>query len=186
MKTIEKWKLLETESIIDNKWCKIQKDTVELPSGKIIDDYYVSLRPEVVLVFPVTKDNKAIMVRQYKHGVKEIVLEFPGGVFDPAEEQSHKAALRELREETGYSTQDIEALSVVYDNPTKDTNNIYFFLARNVEKTHEVEFDPTEDIETIEVPIEEIPRLIKEQKIKVSGSIAIYYMGVMELGLGKT
>jgi len=181
MKSIEKWKILKTDIPLDNKWCTVHKDTVELPSGKIIDDYFVNIRPEVVLVLPVTADGKAIMVRQYKHGAKEVLLEFPGGVFDPGDGSAETAALRELREETGYDTANIEQLGVVYDNPTKDSNQIFFFLAHNVEKLHETEFDITEDIETIEVPLDEIPGLIKGGKIRVSGSIAIYYMAMAVL-----
>src|ERR1700733_14051622 len=110
MKSIQKWKRLKTEVALNNKWCTVHKDTVELPAGKIIDDYFVHIRPDVVLVFPITADGKVIMVRQYKHGAKEILLEFPGGIVDTSEDSVHAAALRELREETGYFTADIEAL----------------------------------------------------------------------------
>jgi len=181
MKKIEKWKILKTDIALDNKWCVVHKDTVALPSGKIIDDYYVCIRPNVVLVFPITADGKVIMVRQYKHGAKEILLEFPSGVVDEKEDSIEAAALRELREETGYATANLELLTAVCDNPTKDTNKIFFFLARNVEKLYDTEFDPTEDIETVEIPIEKIPFMIKAQEIKVSGSIAIYYMALAAL-----
>ena len=167
--------------MLDNKWCTVHKDTVELPSGKIIDDYFVSIRPDVVLVFPVTADGKVIMVRQYKHGAKEILLEFPGGVVDAEETSVKAAALRELREETGYTSADIKQIGVVYDNPTKDTNKIFFFLARNVLQLHDTEFDITEDIETVEVAFDDVPRLIASGEIKVSGSLAIYYMALAHL-----
>ncbi len=181
---MEKWKIIKTDVALDNKWCTVHKDIVELPSGKIIDDYFVNIRPDVVLIFPVTADGKVIMVQQYKHGAKEVLLEFPGGVFDPTDESAEAAALRELREETGYSSADVVPLTVVYDNPTKDTNKMYFFLARNAEKATDTEFDHTEDIETLEIPLAEIHGLIKEQKIRVTGSIALYYMALMALGSG--
>jgi len=181
MKIIQKWKTIKTGVVLDNKWCTVHKDTVELPSGKIIDDYFVSIRPDVVLVFPVTADGKVIMVRQYKHGAKEILLEFPGGVVDAEETSVKAAALRELREETGYTSADIKQIGVVYDNPTKDTNKIFFFLAWKVVQLHDTEFDITEDIETVEVAFDDIPRLIKSGEIKVSGSVAIYYMALAHL-----
>jgi ADP-ribose pyrophosphatase len=181
MKTIKKWKTLKTEVALDNKWTTVHKETVELPSGKIIDDYFVNIRPDVVLIFPVTAGGNAIMVRQYKHGAKEILLEFPGGVIDAGEDSVEAAALRELREETGYASAHLIELGYVYDNPTKDTNRIYFFAALNAEKLHETELDATEDIETVEVPVGEIPHLIKAGKIKVSGSLAIYYLALAAL-----
>lgn len=178
---MEKWKTLVTDVALDSKWCKVQKDTIELPSGKIIDDYYVNVRPDVVLIFPVTAENKVIMVRQYKHGVKEILLEFPGGIFEADQETPQMAAERELREETGYSSVNMKELCIVYDNPTKDTNRIFFFLAYNAEKKYDTEFDPTEEIEIVEIPIQEIPILIKAQEIRVAGSIALYFTALTVL-----
>lgn len=181
MKIIQKWKTIKTGVVLDNKWCTVHKDIVELPSGKIIDDYFVGIRPDVVLVFPITSGGTVIIVRQYKHGAKEILLEFPGGIVDATENSVEAAALRELREETGYTSADITQIGVVYDNPTKDTNKIYFFLARNVMQLHDTEFDVTEDIETVEVAFDDIPRLIISGEIKVSGSIAVYYMALAHL-----
>ena len=181
---MKQWKILRTDSAFDNKWCKVQRHTVELPTGKILDDYYVNVRPDVVLIFPITSDGNVIMVRQYKHGVMETLLEFPGGVIDSQEEHPITAAERELREETGYFSSRMEELSFVYDNPTKDTNKIFFFLAQDVEKIHDTEFDSTEDIETVKIQISEIPELIKNQKITVAGSIALYFTALMHLNLG--
>lgn len=178
---MEPWRTLQTDIIINNRWCRVHKDTVELPSGAVIDDYFVHVRPDVVLVLPIMDNGNVIMVKQYKHGAKEILLEFPGGFYDPEDGTAEEAAARELREETGYTCNVLEPLTAVYDNPTKDTNKIFFFLARNVHKSHDTEFDATENIETMEIPFDDIPRLIREQKLKVTGSIAIYYMAKMAM-----
>lgn len=176
---MQPWKTLDTEITINNRWCRVHKDTVELPSGKVVDDYFVHIRPDVVLVLPVTNEGNAVMVRQYKHGAKEILLEFPGGFFDPEDGSPEEAAARELREETGYTCEKLEALTAVYDNPTKDTNKIYFFLAREARKSHDTAFDATEEIETVEIPFKDIAKMIRQQQIKVSGSVAIYFMAKM-------
>jgi 8-oxo-dGTP pyrophosphatase MutT (NUDIX family) len=60
-------------------------------------------------------------VRQYRHGAGEILLELPAGTFNPDEESPQAAAIRELKEETGYSTEQVIPLSIIYDNPVKDT-----------------------------------------------------------------
>jgi ADP-ribose pyrophosphatase len=175
---MKKWETLKSDIALDNEWCKVRKETVQLPSGKIIDDYYVNIRPDVVLVFPITRDGKIIMVSQYKHGVKEILLEFPGGIFDPEKESPELAAARELREETGYYSPNLHTMTVVYDNPTKDTNNIYFVLAQDIQQKYATAFDSTEDIEIVEVSLGDIPDMIKDQKIRVSGSIALYFTAI--------
>lgn len=177
----EPWEVLKSEIVFHNKWVTIQKDAVKLPNGLILDDYFLNVRPEVAIALPVTKDGKAIMVRQYKHGGKEIFLEFPGGVFDAACETPAEGALREMREETGYHSDEMIYLGKVFDDPTKDTNCIHFFLAKNAFKKFEPEPDLTENIEILEVVFEDIPDLIKANKMQVCGSIAIYTLAAIHL-----
>ncbi len=183
MSKIEPWDILKTEIVFHNKWVTIQRDAVKLPNGLVLDDYFVNVRPEVVVILPVTKEGKTIMVRQYKHGGKEILLEFPGGVFSEGEtdESPMEGALREMREETGYYSDEMIYLGKVLYDPTKDTNNIHFFLAKNAVKKFMPEPDLTENIEVLEVPFQDIPELIKAGKIKVCGTIAIYAMAAMKL-----
>ncbi len=181
MPKIEPWEILKSDIVFHNKWVTIQQDLVKLPNGLVIDDYFVNVRPEVVITLPITKEGKAIMVRQYKHGGKEILQEFPGGVFEAENETPAEGALREMREETGYHSDEMVYLGKVFDDPTKDTNSIHFFLAKNAIKKFEPEPDLTENIEIIEVPFDEIPELIKANKIKVCGAIAIYTLASMHL-----
>jgi ADP-ribose pyrophosphatase len=181
MSKIEPWETLKSDIVFHNKWVTIQKDAVKLPNGLVIDDYYLNVRPEVVIALPVTKEGNAILVRQYKHGGKEIFLEFPGGVFDAGAETPEEGALREMREETGYYSDEMVYLGKVFDAPTKDTNCIHFFLAQNAFKKFEPQPDLTENIEIMEVPFGDIPGLIKENKMRVCGAIAIYTMASMHL-----
>jgi ADP-ribose pyrophosphatase len=181
MAKIEPWEVLKSEIVFHNKWVTIQQDNVKLPNGMVINDYYLNVRPEVVIALPVTKEGNAIMVRQYKHGGKEILLEFPGGVFEAEKETPEEGARREMREETGYHSDEMVYLGKVFDDPTKDTNCIHFFLAKNSIRKFEPEPDLTENIEVIEVPLTDISGLIKANKIKVCGAIAIYTMATMYL-----
>ena len=126
------WKTLRTEMVLDLRWYKVRREEVQLPDGRILDDYYVSVRPEVALVFPVTPAGEVIMVRQYKHGAREILLELPGGVCDPGE-PPEASARRELLEETGYAAGRLTHLATLHDDPTKNTNRFHLFLAEGVE-----------------------------------------------------
>ncbi|MEO1123540.1 MAG: NUDIX hydrolase, partial [Cyanobacteria bacterium J06639_16] len=97
----KRWTLLRSRLVFDHRWYKVRQDEVRLPNGEIIDDYFVSVRPDVALVLPITVDREVIFVHQYRHGAGEVLLELPAGTFDPQQEAAETAALRELQEETG-------------------------------------------------------------------------------------
>ncbi|WP_238395873.1 NUDIX hydrolase [Pontibacter pudoricolor] len=120
------WKVLKSELVFDEKWYKLRRDEVELPNGSIMDDYYVSVRPDVVLTFPVTESGEVIFVRQYKHAAADIFIELPGGVIDDHENDPEEAAKRELLEETGYTSDDVELVAEVIDNPPKTPTRFTF------------------------------------------------------------
>ncbi|WP_114779275.1 NUDIX hydrolase [Botryobacter ruber] len=182
-KGIERWKTLKSEIIFNHRWYTLRRDHVELPGGKVMDDYFVSVRPNVVLTFPVTADNQVIFVRQYKHAAGDIFMELPGGVIDEGETVPLDAAKREMLEETGYTSDDVEPVLEVIDNPTKDTNRIFFFLARNVQQVAEQDLDESENIEVVKVPLEEVESLVLSGKINVSGSVALCLLALRKLGL---
>ena len=180
--TPKSWKVLKSEMVFDEKWYKLRRDEVELPNGLVLDDYYVSVRPDVVLTFPITEDNHVIFVRQYKHAAGDVFVELPGGVIDEDEKNPVAAAKRELLEETGYTSDDVEQLLEVIDNPTKDTNKIYFFLARNARQVAEQDLDETEQIEVLKVPVQEVEGMVMRGDIHVSGSVALCLLALRKLG----
>ena len=96
-----------------------------------------------------------IMVRQWRHGARELSLEFPGGVFEKGEDPE-AAAARELREETGYLAKKMEKLGVFNPNPAIMSNRVHFFLARDLEVPGAQELDDDEYVEVEAVPLEEI------------------------------
>lgn len=181
--TPQPWKTLKSEMVVDEKWYKLRRDEVELPNGLVLDDYYVSVRPNVVLTFPLTEDNHVLFVRQYKHAGNEIFIELPGGVIDDHEDDPEEAAKRELLEETGYTTDNMEPLLEAIDNPTKDTNKLYFYLARNVRQVAEQDLDATESIEVLKVPLGEVEQMIMSGQVNVSGSIALCLLALRKLGV---
>ena len=131
MTSIQPWKILNSQLVLDNPWCKVRRDEVELPSGQLIDDFFVNVRPDIVLILAVTQQQEIVFVRQYRHGVQDILLELPGGGFHSQLETSLSAAHRELEEETGYVAEQMRLLATLYDNPVKDTNKIYLPLIQN-------------------------------------------------------
>ncbi len=79
-KEIQKWTLLKEEDVSPSPWFPVLKHTVKLANGNIIDDYYFSPLGDVVQVLPITKNNEVVLVKQYKHGMGQILIELPGGM----------------------------------------------------------------------------------------------------------
>ncbi len=127
-------------------------------------DFYIIESQDWINIIPVTPDRRVALVRQYRHGSREITLEIPGGLVDPGED-SEGAARRELLEETGYRSEEWIKVGEVNPNPAIFSNRCHTYLARNVKKIGPPSFDQTEEIETVLVPISDLPELIRTGKI---------------------
>lgn len=178
---IKKWQTIKSEIVFNHKWFKLRQDTVQLPDGKIIDDYIVSERPDVVLIFPLTSENEVVMVVQYKHAAEEIMLEFPGGFFDAKAEKAMSAAKRELLEETGYTCKNITEIAAVIDNPTKDCNKTHLFIAHHCKKIQPQQLDDTENIDLKLVSLSDIEEKILKGEIKATLSVALGLLALKKL-----
>jgi 8-oxo-dGTP pyrophosphatase MutT (NUDIX family) len=178
MSSIESWKTINSRLVFDNPWCRVRQDEVELPNGAIIDDYFVNVRPDIVLVLAVTQNREIVFVRQYRHGIGQILLELPGGSLDSQTENSLTAAARELEEETGYVAEQMVQLATLYDNPVKDTNKIYLILAEPAHPSGRQQLDVTEDVEIVLIPVEDVLERISTGEICVCGSIAALFLGL--------
>ncbi len=186
MPPLQPWKTLHSELVFDHRWYKVRQDKVELPNGAVVEDYLLSVRPDVALVLPITTEQEVVLVRQYRHGAEEILVELPAGTFNPALEQAEVAAMRELQEETGYVGDRLIRLTTLYDNPVKETNKIHLFLAQNVRKVQAQKLDPTEEIEVVLVPLADILEKISQDEIKVAGTVAAIFLGLQFLATDRS
>jgi ADP-ribose pyrophosphatase len=181
MKKLQKWRILHSELVFNHPWYKVRRDRVALPNGTIVEDYFLSERLDVALVFAITPESEVVFVQQYRHGAGEILLELPAGTFDPTVEPANLAASRELREETGYDCDRLIPIGILYDNPVKETNKIHIFLAQDVRHQGEQVLDVTEEIEVVLVPISEVLQLVAQGKLCVAGSVAAVVLGLQFL-----
>lgn len=131
----------------------------------------VSMKDWAVII-PVTKEGKFILVRQFRVATGEVTYEFPGGALENGENAQDGAA-RELKEETGFEGR-MSFLAKMRPNPAFMDNFCYAYLAEDCEKVAELNLDPFEDIEPVEVTAEELRSMIAEGKIAHSIPLAAY------------
>lgn len=95
------WTVLDSRDLLDaDPFLKVRVETVELPDGRRIPDYYQFDMPSFACIFAEMEDGRIVTYRQYRHGSRRVGLVFPGGHLSPGEEPL-AAARRELLEETG-------------------------------------------------------------------------------------
>jgi 8-oxo-dGTP pyrophosphatase MutT (NUDIX family) len=172
------WKVTASDVVIETPHLRLRRDQIELPNGTLVENYYVRESRGFTIVFALTPDDRVVLVRQYKHGIGQTVLELPAGAVDPGEEPA-ACARRELGEETGYVADPPElelAGNFVYD-PTSSTARYSVFIGRNARLSVATDFDDTEDIEVVLVPIGELREMVRNGTISVGAHVAsIYYV----------
>jgi 8-oxo-dGTP pyrophosphatase MutT (NUDIX family) len=153
--SIKPWKIIESSYFHP----QFRMDKCELPNGKLINASVFEFRPWVN-VLAMTKDSEVVLIRQYRHGVQDVLWEFPGGVMED-DEDPLEGAKREMLEETGYTSPNIVQVGKFYPNPAIQTDTMYSFLALDAEKTDGQNLDDAEEIEIHLVPLDEVIEMTK-------------------------
>lgn len=141
-----KWKTLSQKYLIEKPWLTARVDKVELPTGAIIDEYYVLEYPDWVNTIAITKDGMFVFVRQYRYAIGKTVNELCAGVIEKGEDPMD-AAKRELMEETGFGGGKWQKWMTISANPSTHTNLTHCYLAMDVERMDVQHLDQAEDIE---------------------------------------
>lgn len=145
---LKPWKVLESTYLHP----RFRIDKCELPNGKYLNATIFEFG-SWANVFAITKNNEVILIRQYRHGVREILWEIPGGAVDKGEDPM-EGVKRELLEETGYAAPEFVQVGKLYPNPAVQGNSMYYFLALNAEKVGGQSLDWGEEIEVKLIPLD--------------------------------
>lgn len=179
---INKWATLKRTEIENLKIFNVTKCHREHPIWRNEGNFVVLETPCWANVIPITKSGNIVMVEQYRHGVNDITLEIPGGMVEPGEDPM-AAAERECLEETGYMGEGRAIfLGDDYPNPAFMNNTHYCYVWHNCERIRRQSLDVNEDIEIIEVPIEEIRRMILDKRIHHSLVLVAFMYYYMKYG----
>ena len=181
---IRPWKKIRSTPIGDFRIFKLRSDVKLSPRTGKEHDFYVLDSVNWVNVIAVTPDQQLVMIEQFRQGSGTVELEIPGGMMDPGETDPVQSAIRELREETGYEGENARVLGRIWSNPAILSNRTFTVLVENCRLKHDVDWDHAEDLATRLVPVEEIPKLVADEKIGHSlVVVALYHFDLWRRGL---
>ncbi len=170
---IRPWPVISSKTEKKEGLFKVRIDEVIMPTtGKRYSVYALDFSPWVNII-ALTETEEVVLVRQYRHGIRDVTLELPGGVVEE-ENNPEKGAKRELLEETGYYSSEWELIGKLYPNPAIQTNLCYTYLAKKAYPVASQHLDELEEIEVVLKPLREIPELIKEGVISHALIVAAF------------
>lgn len=179
MPKLKKWKLLSTEDVSPSTFFPIEKRSYQRPDGLIVNDFYVDKLANPAHVVAITKEGKIVMIRMYKQGTDELMIQFPAGRFEPSKHHNLKETAKfELEEETGInvSLNDLEFIGKIAEGTTKSTAVAHAFVVKDVEFNSQQKLDDNEEIEVLLLSADEIDQYTKEGKIWDATAISIWQL----------
>jgi ADP-ribose diphosphatase len=151
---MQPWKHLEEPETIKVGWRTLVRKTFERPDG-VAAEYVTkeAIGDRVGFVIALTPDNQVVVAEQFRPGPEKIFQDLPGGGIDEGEDPQ-AAVMRELREEVGYASTDVEFLGNVRDAYSNAT--WYYYIAKNCLPIHEQELGDGEFVNIKLISIDQL------------------------------
>ena len=172
------WKTLSRHVLLDHsKFLTVENHSVELPDGRVIDDWPWVITPDFINVLAVTKENEFLVFRQTKYGIDGTSLAPVGGYIEPGEDPL-SAAKRELLEETGFEASNWVSLGQYRVDSNRGAGEAYFYFALQAEKVIDIDSDDLEEQQLLLLNITELEAALVSFQFKVLPWTAIVAMAL--------
>jgi ADP-ribose pyrophosphatase len=162
-------------------WLEVFREQVELPDGRLIDDFYAVEMQDFAVVVALTSTNEVVVERLYRHGSKRVTWSLPAGYLHPGKDPLKSAAL-ELREETGYEAKDWLPLGRFITDGNRGCGWCSCFLAFGARRVGDPQSD---DLAVAEISLVRWDRLLEllaaGEIVEMAGAAAI---GLAAIRLG--
>ena len=184
------WKAENIEHVVQDEWIDFRRCIYKLPNNEKIGPVYNYSKHSFSLIVALDQNGDYICVKQYRHGIDDITTEFPAGGIEykakdsheainyeniiSTEENAFEAAKRELKEETGYVSDNWKHLLTIPANATLSNSNVHIFFAKDCEKVSGL--DDTEFLNVEVISEEELRNRIFGGDFKQSLHVLAYYL----------
>jgi ADP-ribose pyrophosphatase len=166
----EKYNRVKRELVHSGQIIDIYKDYVQIPNGTVAQWDFIGHKGAAAVV-PITEEGKILMVKQYRNAIDRFTIEIPAGGLNTIDEPMHDCAARELEEETGYKSDELEFLISLRTTVAFCNERIDVFVAKSLVKTSQnLDEDEFVDVEAYE--IEELCQMIYDGKIQDAKTIS--------------
>lgn len=165
-------KTIESKTVFEGRILSVDVLTVEMPDGHTSTREIVRHGPAVAVIAR-RADGTFVFIRQFRKAMERICFEVMAGNCDPGEDP-REAAIRELREETGYTTNSVRLLGPIYPSVGYCTERIDIFYADTGNNPGLTDFDPDEEIETVLLSEEEMDSEIRSGTVQDAKTLAAW------------
>lgn len=166
---METWKTITRTPVLrsgDGRFLQVEHHTVQLPDGRLIENWPWVVTPDYVNVVAITTEEKFLLFRQPKYAVTGLSLATVGGYLEPGEDPL-VAAQRELLEETGYQAAEWTALGQFVVDGNRGCGTAHLFLARNAVAVQAIAADDLEEQVLVEFTRNEVAAALHQGEFKV-------------------
>jgi 8-oxo-dGTP pyrophosphatase MutT (NUDIX family) len=178
----EVWEILSSKYVVKDRWLTLRADNCRNADGQVIAPYYVLEYPPWVNVLALTPEHNVVLIRQYRHGIRQVILEFPGGAVDEQDASILSAAQRELREETGYVAEEWREAGTFCASPSNHTNTAHCFLAHGARYVTEPQRETSEQIEVVLMSLDEFLERAYQGELRHAHHVASLFFAMRALG----
>jgi len=172
-RTVAPWPVEADEPLAETRIFTLRQLRSRSPAGAPGTFVYLD-SVDWVNVVAVTPDEQVVLIEQFRHGLRDVTLEIPGGMVDRGESPAD-ACLRELLEETGYGGGAVEMIGCVTPNPAIQNNRCHTGLVTGATRVAAPRPDPSEDIAVRTVPLADVAGLIRRGAIHHALVVAAFH-----------
>jgi ADP-ribose pyrophosphatase len=176
------WKVGSRRSELSRlPWLEVFRETIELPDGRQVDDFYSVEMQDFVVIVALTEAGEVVVERLYRHGAGRVTWSLPAGYVQPGEDPLG-AAIRELREETGYEAAEWTLLGRFIVDGNRGCGWCNCFLAIGTKQVDEPHSDDLAEVQVSITPWGQLAGLLASGDMAELASAAAIGLALMHHG----